>query len=73
LVAPFLVAEVILITTLAPFGEMAGFEVFGVVAEVFNDLWVGAAVVDPLVDFVADGLGQAGDFAVAFMIRELYS
>jgi hypothetical protein len=30
-------------------------------------LWVGAAVVNPLVDFVADSLGEAGDFAVAFV------
>jgi hypothetical protein len=67
LVAPFLVAEVILITAFAPLGEVAGFEVFGVVAEVFDDLWVGAAVVEPLVDFVADGFGKAGDFAVAFV------
>ena len=69
LVAPFVVAEVILVAAFAPFGEMVGFEVFGVVAEVFDDLWVGAAVVDPLVDFVANGLGELGDFAVAFVAR----
>ena len=67
LVAPFLVAEVILIAALAPFGEMTGLEVFGVVAEVFDDLRVGATVVEPVVDFVADGFGEVGDFAVAFV------
>ena len=67
LVAPFLVTEVIFIATFAPFGEMFRFEVFGVFAEVLDDLRVGASVVDPLVDFVADCLGQTGDFAVALM------
>ena len=68
-IAPVLTAQVILVTTFAPFGEVAGFEVFGVVTEVFNDLWVGAAIIEPLVDFVAEGFGEAGNFAVAFVAR----
>lgn len=57
LVAPFLMAEVVLVTAFAPFGEMPGLEVFGVIAEVFDNLRVGAAVIDVLVDFVAEGFG----------------
>jgi hypothetical protein len=67
LVAPLLVAEVILVTAFAPFGEVFGFKVFGVIAELFDDLRVGAAIVDVLVDLVAEGFGEAGDFAVALV------
>ena len=65
--APVLFAEVVLVAALAPLREVVGLEVFGLPAQVPDDLGVSVALVEPVVDFVASGFGEVGDGAVAFV------
>jgi hypothetical protein len=65
-----LVFEVILITALAPVGEVLVTDAFGVRAEVFEDGWVISAIIEQMVDPLADGFGKLGDFAGALSARD---
>jgi hypothetical protein len=57
--------EVVLVTALTPVGEVSFVEVLAGRSEFFDDDFVGNAIVDHLVDLLAEGKGQASDFAVA--------
>ncbi len=57
--------EVILITAEAPIAQIVLVEVLSCGSEALDDLLVGEAVVDQAIDLVAQGCGEAGDFAVA--------
>jgi hypothetical protein len=45
-------------------GDVVGFEVFPEVAEAQDDVGIGEAIEEPMVDLVPDGFREAGDFAV---------
>jgi hypothetical protein len=70
---PGLLQEPILITTLSPLAEVARVEVFGVRAEALDDVGVGEAIEEPLIDLSADGLGEASDFSVTAMVERGWS
>jgi len=55
----------VLVATLTPVGEVLVVKTRGVGAEVFKDGIVLAAFVEEIVDSLADGFGQASDFAGA--------
>jgi hypothetical protein len=62
---PGLFEEPILVTAFFPLRKVIGFEVFALVTEALDDVGVRDAVEEPMVDLVADGFGEASDFAVA--------
>ena len=59
----------ILVTTLFPTADGVVAEICAEFAEVLADRGVGEAVVEHLVELVADGFGEAGDCAVALAGR----
>lgn len=67
---PFPAVEPVLIAALFPFMEVASVEVLAVVAKALDDIGAGVAIQEEGVDLVADGFGQAGNFAVA-LVEEL--
>ena len=64
-VEPGLLEQPVLVAALLPLGDVIGREVFALLPESLNDVRVGEAVEEPLVELVALGFGQARDFAVA--------
>ena len=64
---PFTLAKPILVTALFVFTEMTWLEFFALVAEAFDDVRVGKAIENPLIDLIAEGFGEAGDLAFAAM------
>jgi len=60
-----LVLEVVLVTAFSPVGEVLVVKACGMGAEVFEDGAVLVALVEEVVDALADGLGEASDFAGA--------
>ncbi len=63
--APDLFFEPVLVTAFMPMGEVGVVEGGALLVEFFDDGRVGGAVVEHLVDEVALGFGEPGDFAVA--------
>jgi len=61
----FLMAEPVQVAAGFPVGEVHGVEVFDWVAEFLEDGRVGEAIEEGEVDLVAEGFGEAGDFAQA--------
>ncbi len=57
-------AEVVLVAASLPAADVFGPEAFTVVTKLLDDLAAGEAVVEQLVNAVADGFGAAGDFTV---------
>ena len=64
-VLPEGVQEVILVTAEFPFGDMMDGEAGAVRAELVDDFLIGNVVIEQEVDFMANGLGKACDFAIA--------
>lgn len=64
-VADGLGLEVVLVTAEAPIAEVVLVKVLAERAEFMDDDLIGEAVIEHEVDFIAEGGGQAGDFAVA--------
>jgi hypothetical protein len=60
-----LVFEIFLVRPLFPAGEVLFSETFAVGSEVLDDLFVGQAFIEQVVDGIANGLGKAGDFVGA--------
>ena len=69
LVEPFALEKPVLVAALFPLADVVRFEVFSVVTEALDDFRIGEAVEEHLVELVADGLGKAGDFAVAAVLE----
>ena len=64
-VAPVPFTEPGLVGEFLVLGDVVMGEAFAVVAELLDDFGVGNAVENGVIDLVADGFGEAGDFAVA--------
>ena len=60
-----LVLEVVLVSAFSPVGEVLVVKACGMRTEVFKDGAVLAALVEEVIDSLADGFGQASDFAGA--------
>ena len=73
LVAPFLVADVVLIAVVFPAGDVDFEELvrerrISGLLEFFDDGFVGNAVVEHAVDLVAEDFWQSGDFTITAMV-----
>src|SRR5205823_3679 len=64
-VEPFLLEEPVAVTAFFPFAQMAGSKILAVFAEALNDIGIRQTIEDHLIDLLAGGFGEAGDFAVA--------
>ncbi len=64
---PLALLEELLVVAFMPLMEVARVEVFAGIAEALDDLGVGKAVEQHVIELVADGFGEASDFAVAAM------
>jgi hypothetical protein len=64
---PFALAEPILVAAFIVFVQMTGLEFFAVLAEALDDVGVGDTIEEPVIDLIAEGLGESGDFAFAAM------
>jgi len=69
LIEPLALKEPVLVTASLPFPDVGDIEVLAVVAEALDDVGVGKAVEEHLVDLVANGIGETGDFSVAAMLE----
>jgi hypothetical protein len=65
---PLALAKPILVTAFFVFVEMPRLEFFALVAEAFDDVGVGDTIEEPVIDLIAEGLGESGDFAFAAMV-----
>jgi len=54
-------------TAFFPLGKIVGFEVFALVAKALDDVGVGDAIDEPMIDLIAERFGQTSNFAVAAM------
>ncbi len=61
---PELIFEPLLMAAFFPLGDMIGFEVLAGFAEALDNVGVRDAIEEPVVDLVADGFGEASDFAI---------
>jgi len=66
---PLTLAKPILVAALFPLGEIVGLEIFAMLTQPLDDVRVGYAVENPVVDLVADDFWQAGDFAIAPVLK----
>ena len=69
---PGLFEKPIFVTAASPAAEVDDVELFAGVAEALNDGWVGNAVLNQEVDFVAKGFWQPGDFPIVTPIEGIF-
>jgi hypothetical protein len=65
---PELVIEPVLVSAFFPFVDVAGRESFAGIAKLLDDFNVGEAVLEPLIDVVAEVFGEGGDLAGATVV-----